>query len=296
MDRRKFLELSAAGTIGATIASSLTSVACADPKTLKKAVKLDMVRIDGSVRDKFELVKEIGFQGVEIDSPSDLDRDEVVEARDATGVDIHGVIDSVHWQITLSDPDPAVRARGVEALRGALEDAKLYGASTVLLVPAVVKKDVSYADAYTRSQAEIWKVIPQAEDLQVSIAIEYVWNGFLLSPLEFARYVDEFESEWVGAYFDPGNTVNTSWPEHWIEILGPRILKFDMKEFSRTKRDQAGPRAGFDVPLGQGEVDWPTVMEAFKKIGYTGWATAEVAGGGRERLTEVYDWMDEILY
>ena len=154
-----------AATAGA--ATALTGYHPAPPVRLKKAVKFGMVDIEGTVRAKFELVKSLGFDGIELDSPSDLDIQEVVDASRATGLPIHGVVDSVHWKQTLSHPDPAVRAEGVAGLETALRDAQAFGASTVLLVPAVVNKEVSYADAYVRSQAEIRKVLPLAKEVGV---------------------------------------------------------------------------------------------------------------------------------
>lgn len=230
-----------------------------------------------------------------MDSPNDLDNDEIIAARDATGLPIHGVVDSVHWRQTLSDPDAAVREAGLNGLRTAIQDAHAYGASTVLLVPAVVNKQVSYADAYTRSQSEIRKALPIAAEHGIKIAFENVWNKFLLSPLECARYVDEFESDSVGWYFDVGNVVAYGWPEHWIRTLGHRILKLDIKEYSRSKADTEGPYAGFRVPLGDGDCDWPAVNEALAGIGYQGWATAEVSGGDRLYLEGLAARMDNIL-
>lgn len=270
------------------------SAAVHDQTRLKKAVKFGMIKIDGSVREKFALLKQLGFDGVELDSPSGLDKQEVMDARDETGLPIHGVVDSVHWSKTLSDPDSAVRAEGLKGLETALRECKMYGGSTALLVPAVVNKGVSYDDAYRRSQDEVRKVLPLAHELGIKIAIENVWNQFLLSPLEAARYVDEFESDHIGWYFDVGNIVNYGWPEQWIRILGPRILKVDVKEFSRKKRNDEGLWKGFSVELLEGDCDWPAVMAAFDEIGYRGWMTAEIAGGGRERLTDIAERMDRI--
>ena len=267
----------------------------AKKRSIRKAVKLGMVKGDMSLMEKFKLVKEIGFDGIEPDSPNKLDPDEMLAARDATGLVIHGVVDSVHWRDTLSHPDPEVRARGLKGLETALRDAKLYGATTVLLVPAVVNKTVSYADAYERSQAEIRKALPLAEELGVKIAIENVWNSFLLSPLEAARYVDELESPNIGWYFDVGNIVNYGWPEQWVRTLGKRILKLDIKEFSRSKRDKEGLWKGFQVKLLEGDCDWPAVMAALDEIEYDGWATAEVGGGDAARLAEIAQRMDRIF-
>jgi L-ribulose-5-phosphate 3-epimerase len=235
------------------------------------------VEVKGSVLEKMTAIKAAGFDGVEM--MSHMDQDEVVKARDQVGLEIPSVCGTEHWGKPLSDPDPAVRAAGVAALQQTLRDAKRYGASSVLLVPAVVNQQVSYAEAYTRSQAEIRKAIPLAEELGVKIACENVWNQFLLSPLEAARYVDEFHSPAVGWHFDVGNIITYGWPEQWIRILGSRIQKLHIKEFSRSRRDKEGLWKGFDVPLLEGDNNWPAVMKALKEIGYQGWGIAEQGGG-----------------
>jgi len=164
----------------------------APKRSIKMGIMWGTVGVKGSVAEKMKAVKAAGFDGVEM--MSHMDQDEVLRARDETGLAIPSVCGRDHWKKPLSDPDPKVRAEGLDALKQTLRDAKRYGASSVLLVPGVVSKQVSYADAYTRSQAEIRKAIPLAEELGVKIAIENVWNQFLLSPLEAARYVDEFRS------------------------------------------------------------------------------------------------------
>lgn len=264
-------------------------------RKLRKACMFGMVEGDASVLDKFELLREAGFEGVEIDSPSKFDLDEVLRAMEKTGIEVAGTVDSVHWSQTLGDPDPAVRAKGVAALETAIRDAKKLRATSVLLVPAVVNAKISYADAWTRSRAEIAKVLPLAAELGVTISIENVWNHFLLSPLEAARYVDEFESPFVGWHMDVGNVVNYGWPDHWIAVLGKRITRLHIKDYSRKKRDEQGLWKGFDVELGEGDVGWPATMAALDAIGYEGWASAEVAGGGAERLRTVSKQMDELF-
>jgi hexulose-6-phosphate isomerase len=294
--RRSFLQATGISLVAASFpVSRLAAQAESPPKDkpqLKKAVKIGMIQEPISLLEKFKLLKELGYDGVELNSPSGLKADEVLAAIGDSGLPVHGVVDSVHWRQTLSHPDPAVRAEGVQGLQTAVRDAKAFGATSVLLVPAVVNKEVSYADAYTRSQSEIRKALPLAEDLGVKILFENVWNNFLLSPMEFAQYVDEFESPMVGAYFDVGNVVRFGWPEHWIRVLGKRIVKLDIKEYSRKLQNAKGPGAGFQVKIGDGDCDWPAVMRALGEVGYSGWATAEVRGGDRDRLADISARMD----
>jgi hexulose-6-phosphate isomerase len=284
MNRRDFLQTGvgalalAALALGALAAEADTAAtAAASKRNIRKGIMWGTVGVKGSVLEKMKAIKEAGFEGTEM--MSHMDQDEVLRARDETGLVIPSVCDRDHWGKPLSHPDPKVRAEGLEALKQTLRDGKRYGASSVLLVPAVVDKQVSYADAYTRSQAEIRKAVPLAEELGVKIAIENVWNQFLLSPLEAARYVDEFHSPAVGWHFDVGNILNYGWPEQWIRILGPRIQKLHIKEFSRKKRDEQGLWKGFDVPLLEGDNDWPAVLKALDEVGYHGWAITEQGGG-----------------
>lgn len=289
--RRSFVATSAA-TLAASQIAAPAQAAESDGPRLKKAVKIGMVREGKTLTEKFKLLKELGYDGVELNSPSNVTLDEVRKAKDETGLPVHGVVDSVHWRQYLSHPDAKVRAAGLAGLKTALKDAKVFGATSVLLVPAVVNKKVSYQDAYVRSQKEIKKALPLAAELKIKILFENVWNNFLLSPVEMARYIDEFESPWIGAYFDVGNVVRFGWPEHWIQALGHRIGKLDIKEYSRKLQNSKGPYAGFRVKIGDGDCDWPAVMKALKKIGYNGWATAEVGGGKRDRLKEIAERMD----
>lgn len=297
--RRAFLSAGGAAIAAAALpADTMPKAQRPDPRkelVIRKAVKFDMIGGDMDTFGKFRLLHYLGFDGVEMPSPAGLDVDEVREAAAQTRITVHGVVDSEHWKSPLSDPLPAVRARGRTALEQALRDCGRYGGDTVLLVPAVVNKQVSYAEAWTRSQAEIRRVLPLAGELGVRIGIENVWNNFLLSPLEAARYIDEFESPWIGWYFDVGNVVRYGWPDQWIRSLGSRLLKLDVKEYSRTKRDEQGLWKGFEVRIGDGDCDWPAVMSALRAIEYEGWATAEVAGGDASRLQEIAARMDRVL-
>lgn len=287
----------AAAAGGALASTSASTRGWSRGPRVKKALKIGMIQGGSSLAEKFDIAKQAGFDGVELDSPGPYAAAEVKAATDATGLVVPGVVDSVHWRDTLSHPDPAVRAKGVAGLETAIRDCKAFGGTSVLLVPAVVKKEVSYADAHARSQAEIRKVLPLAEELNIQIAFENVWNNFLLSPLEAARYSDEFDSPLVGWHFDIGNIVNYGWPEHWIRTLGHRIFKLDVKAFSRTKRNDEGLWKGFAVEIGDDADDcgWPEIRRALDDIGYRGWAAAEVGGGDLPRLTDVAQRMDRVL-
>jgi len=275
--RRQFLKTSALAAVALQPLARAQDAppAAARKRQIKKGLMFGTVSGPMPVLEKFKLIQQAGFEGVEVDSG--MNQQQVLQARDATGLIIASVVDSVHWQKTLADPSPAVRQAGLEGLTTALHDCKAYGATSVLLVPAVVNQGVAYDDAYTRSQAEIRKVTSLAEKLGVKIAIENVWNHFLLSPLEAARYVDEFQSPAMAWHFDVGNVINTGWPEQWIHILGARIHKLHIKEYSRKKRDQEGLWKGFEVEYLEGDNDWPAVMKALDDIGYHGWGTAEPA-------------------
>lgn len=298
MERREFLKMSTTGLAVAGVVGGLgCGLTAAGKKEFKNAVGFGMIKgEDLSVMDKFKLAREVGFDGIEMPGPNDLDDTEVLEAQDATGLKIHSIMNMGHWSNPFSSPDPAVREAGMTGMKGAMDKAKIYGATTVLLVPGVVSKDVSYSFAYKQSQEEIRKLIPYAEETGIKIGLENVWNNFLLSPLEMARYIDEFENPMIGAYFDCGNVARFGWPVHWIEALGKRIFKIHVKAYSRDVQNEKGPWAGFDIKMGdEGDVDWPSVVKALVAAGYVDWVTSEVSGGGKERLADVKARMDNIL-
>jgi hexulose-6-phosphate isomerase len=289
IERRTFLRATGSTLTAATLAAetrrALGSRLAKNP--WKKAFMLGGLST-GSPLTAFQLLKDAGFDGVELISPNELDLHDVLDARDKTGLVIHGVSGSRHWRDPLSDPDPQVVARGMAAIRQEFADCKAYGGTTVLVVPAVVNRKVSYRDAYQRSQQNIRALIPDAQSHGVKIAIEEVWNKFLLSPLEFGRYIDEFQSPWVGAYFDVGNVVEFGYPEEWIHELGKRILKLHIKEYARKNR--------FDYRLGEGrEIDWNAVRDALRATGYTGWISAEVPYGSLEAMKDVVQRMTDLL-
>ncbi len=262
-------------------------------RSLKRGIMWGSIGSGKTIMEKFQAAKDAGFDGVEV--MSHLDRTEVLKARDATGLPIPSVCGALHWKFPLSDPDPAIREQGVAALKLSLEDAAAYGADTVLLVPGRVSETVTYDDCWTRSVEEIKKVIPAAINLKVKIAIENVWNNFLISPMEAASYVDQFKSPYLGWYFDCGNILAYGWPEQWIKILNKRIAKVHIKEFSRKLADTQGKWAGFEVKLLEGDVNWQKVMKSLDAIGYNGWTTIEQPGGDTpEGLKDLCDRLVKI--
>lgn len=278
MNRRQFTKNTMMASAMMSV-SSLKGISGLIPveRTLKKGIMWGSIGVGQTIMEKFQAAKDAGFDGVEV--MSHLDRTEVLKARDATGLVIPSVCDAKHWEYPLSDPDPAVREQGVAALKLSLEDAKAYDADTVLLVPGRVNEKVTYDDCWLRVVDELKKVVPTAIDMKVKIAIENVWNNFLISPMEAASFVDQFRTAFVGWYFDCGNVLVYGWPEQWVKILGRRLAKVHIKEFSRKIADTQGRSAGFNVRLLEGDVNWPLVMKAFDKIGYNGWTTIEQPGG-----------------
>lgn len=294
------MRLGAAGVAGASFAGRLSQTQEDTSETVvrrqapfKKGYMIQTFpdRDNYTLLQQFQMLRDAGFDGVE--PLSGFDRNEVLEAKEATGLDIPSVCVSTHWSEPLSSPDAAVRKAGLEGLETALYDAHEYGASTILLVPGVVNSEVSYDDAYRRSQREIRKMVPLAEELGVTIAIENVWNQFLLSPVEAVQYVDEFRSPQVGWYFDIGNILNFGWAHHWIRILGERIAMIHIKEFSRSKRNDEGLWAGFRVNLMEGDNEWEEIMQALRDINYSGYAIVEPAY--RDPDTPHDEWLRDYI-
>lgn len=279
INRRTFLQqASAAGALlGAT-----TLGAGADPayQPFKKSLIYGMLPDRPTDKEKFAEAKAFGFDGMESPPVDDLDvaKRRGDEAREA-GLPIHSIIYG-GWGAPMSSPDPEVIKKGQAEIQQALRSAHAMGADNLLLVPAVVTEQVGYAQAWENSQKNIRPLIPLAEELGVVISVEEVWNKFLLSPLEFCTYVDQFESPWVKAYFDVGNVVTYGYPEDWIRTLGKRIHRVHLKDFSRAEH-------AFSKQLYDGDVDWTAVRKAFDEIGYTGWVTAEFGRGDDAWLQEL---------
>ncbi len=292
IDRRAFLEMAAAASALAALRPR-PAVAAAAEGGLKKAVYVSMLPKELSYRDRFQLAIDVGFEGIEISTITDAAvAAEIKEASARTGLRIHSVMNADHWRFPLSSADPEVVTKSVAGMEASLRNAKLWGADAVLLVPAVVNAETSYKDAWTRSQSVIGeRILPFARDLKVVIGIEEVWNKFLLSPLEMARYVDEFASPWVKAYLDVGNMLFYGFPQDWVRTLGSRIVRIHVKDF---QLDRANGKFAWKN-LGEGDVDWPEVRKALGEVRYEGWVTTEINGGDAAYLKDVVARLDRIF-
>jgi hexulose-6-phosphate isomerase len=290
LNRRDFLQLGGAALAAAAL-HPLGSVAADPPgkkRNLRKAIMYATIKFPGSVMDQFRAVKAAGFEGVE--PMSHMSQDEVLKAFDETGLKAASVCCSTHWNKLLSDPDERVRQEGREGLQQALKDAKRYGATSVLLVPGKVTKDVTYDECFKRSVAEIKKVLPVAEETGVKIAVENVWNDFITKPEQAIAFLEEINSPLVGWHFDIGNTLRYSPPETWIPVLGKRILKLHIKEYGQFKK--------WSVRFFEGDNNWPAIMKALDDVGYQGWGISEQPGDqskDAEALKDLSERMDKVF-
>jgi L-ribulose-5-phosphate 3-epimerase len=255
---------------------------------IKMAVEYNMLPTKLSIVERFQLARDCGFERIECPTtPNAADAATMKTASEKMGLPIHSVMNMDHWEYPFSSADPAVVEKSLAGARVSIHNAHLWGASTVLLVPAVVNAQTTYQEAWTRSQAAIRKLIPLAEELQVTLALEEVWNKFLLSPLEFARYIDEYQSPRIRAYFDVGNVVLYGYPQDWIHTLGKRIAKLHIKDFSFKRQPGTDNSIAAWVPLGDGDIDWGAVYQALHDVGYEGTATLELDPGDGAYLKEM---------
>ncbi len=287
--RRAFLKVAAAVSMGVPLVRHAGAARGQEQGgRLRKAVQSGMLPNTLLDAEKFALAKRCGFEAIEASSVIEdlaIARQVGAQARQA-GVPFHSVVYG-GWQAPLSDPRPEVTDKGVAGMETALRSAKALGADNVLLVPALVTETVGYGEAYERSQKNIRKLLPLAQELQVTIAVENVWNKFLLSPLEFARYVDELDHPRLKAYFDIGNVILFGFSQDWIRTLGKRIVRIHLKDFKRQ---------GYEwTNLLDGDVNWPQVRKALAQIGYSGYLTTELSGGDEAYLTDLAHRIDKII-
>jgi hexulose-6-phosphate isomerase len=293
--RRDFLKTSVGAACAAALPSALPVAATpAAGGKMSKGVVWGMLPDKLSIADRFKLAAEAGFEVVEGYTTEDQRvAEEIKKAAEDAKIRITSVMNQAHWPNPLSSADPAAVKKSLDGMRTSLRNAKFWGADAVLLVPGVVDPQTRYKDAWERSQKHIRELIPLAAELKVIIAVEEVWNKFLLSPLEFAAYVDEFKSPWVRAYFDVGNVVLYGYPQDWIRTLGKRIVKVHLKDFKMGKGWD--PITAQFVNLGEGDIDWAEIRKALGEIGYSGTVIAELESGDLAYLTDVRKRIDKLV-
>lgn len=254
---------------------------------MKKSVSIWSFPVEMTLENKLRLAREVGFDGFEIDLSEDgpltlnSTSHEIAAVRKLakqSGVELSGLATGLYWGANAASEDPAVRARAEAICRKQIETARALGLDAILVVPGTVAADfipncevVPYDKAWHRASEFVRAVLPDAERCRVHICIENVWNKFLLSPMEMRQFIAQFESEWVGSYFDVGNTLAFGYPEHWISVLGSQIRRVHFKDYRRA----VGSVDGF-VEILSGDVNWPVVMSGLRAIGYDGWLTAEM--------------------
>lgn len=258
-----------------------------------KTLKIGMVRVEGTLIDKFIAAKEAGFDGIEMDSPG-MSVEETKIAIAESGLPVDGTVCSTHWQIKHSSSDKEQRATALTHLNNAIRDTHAVGGNSVLLVVGH-GSDGSKKEVWDRSFENISKAIPTAARYGIHIVIENVWNHFLYDHSgdhtqtadQFVEYVDQFQSPWIGMQFDIGNHWKYGSMGDWIRALGKRVVKLDLKGYNRAQQKWA--------KIGNGDIDWADVRKALVEINYYGWAAAEVGGGDLNRLKEISANMDKVF-
>jgi L-ribulose-5-phosphate 3-epimerase len=282
----------ALGTVGLAQGQTPDDAAAKAPR-LRKSLKFYMVQGSGSIAEKFAIAKDAGYEGVELDTPG-INIEQANEAAKSTGLFIDGTVCNNHWQVRHTDPDPAVRASALKSCIAGLRETAALGGDTMLLV-AGHGQDGSPKEIFDRAVANIRLAIPVAEEVGIKIAIENVWNHFMYdheggtdqTADELARFIDTFDSPWVGVQFDIGNHWKYGDPAGWIRTLGKRIIKLDVKGYSRAKNGW--------TQMAASDIDWKSVREALAEVDFKGWVAAEMGAGNLDYLKQVSKEMDELL-
>ncbi len=254
---------------------------------MKKSISVWSFYGEWSLKEKMVLAKDAGFEGIELDvsgdGPINLDSDEaaideVGRMAADTGLTLSGLATGMYWEFNPASENAETRSNAKRVIETQIRAASRLGIDAILVVPGSVGADfipgceeIPYNLVWDRATEFVQGALPLAKESGVSICIENVWNKFMLSPMELARFIDQFDDERVGSYFDVGNVLATGYPEHWIHLLAKRIQRVHVKDYRRA----VGTVDGF-VDLLSGDVNWPAVMQSLNGIGYDGWVAAEM--------------------
>lgn len=279
---------------------------------MRKSITLRAFPTEMDLLTRLRVARDAGYEGVEVNlEPHEAVTLEASEAElmalrqqiEDMGLSVSSVYSRRQWLFPITSQKAEIRARGMEIIMTLARAANYLGTDAVLVVPGAVDNSVFSAEpeivpydvAYETARAMMWEMAAEMDAIPgVNLLLENVWNKFLLSPLEFAHFVDEIGHAQVGVYFDVGNVLRTGYPEHWIRILGKRIKRVHFKDFRLAVDNMHG-----FVTLLEGDVNWPAVCEALAEIGYDSWVAAEVLPAyrhhGAELAYELARKMDVIL-
>lgn len=311
LQRRHFMGAAAAATAlvastvqiatgrGATAVEAPKTIVPPEGKKLLLSCKLGMIakKVGGkelSLVERLKMAAAAGFDGVDFDEAGAYTVEQAKAAVLESGVFCHNAINHAHWQDTLTNKDASVRAKGVSNIEHCIRVSHAIGGSGVLIVIGK-GDDGTPEECDERAASEIRKLIPLAASLGQPILIENVWNKIHYdhdkppeqSAERFVKFVDSFNSRWVGMYYDIGNHWKYGQPREWLRQFGHRAVKLDVKGFSRAKNKFV------DITSAEDDLPWGEVQAGLKEIGFAGWATAEVGGGDVERLTVVRKQMEK---
>ena len=257
---------------------------------MKKGISWFSLPADLSTDEKIELVRRAGYDGVELRTVrTEKELFELKEKADKAGLETPSLIETVHWKAPLSSCNVEERTSTRKLFELNLEHAARIGSDTVLCVPGVMTSDASYLEVYDTALKEIKTLAKVAERVKVTLAIENVWNKFLLSPVEFVRFLDEVNSPYVKAYFDCGNICLYGFPQDWIRTLGKsRIAKIHVKGFLDYPHAIGFPKSLIsDVP-------WKLIMQALQEIGYDDYLIVEIKAEGSGAAEKVFQYAEEL--
>jgi hexulose-6-phosphate isomerase len=234
-----------------------------------------------SYQETLQKAKDAGYEAFELCFRDDRDTNlgsmtdqkiqDMLKMAEDMEIELCAAVGSGEVRPDIMTCDEGVRRQSKDEIKRILEIVKKFGIDTWLLVPGRVSEECHYDDAYYNARDALLNLAPFAEEIGVTIAVEYVWNRFLLSPMEFARFLGEIGSSRVGLYFDTGNMVIQSYPEQWVKIVGTGVKKVHFKDFKRQ---------GYEwKPLLEGDVDFPAVMAELRNIGYDDALISEVSPG-----------------
>lgn len=254
---------------------------------MKKGVNSWCLPTDLTLEETFQLAKNAGFETIELNMAENLQTKAITDdlgladnhllTLDATveqlaaikkmsvqyDLPISSISTALHWSYPLNHANEEIREKGKQIIRKMIDACAYFGGNTVLIVPGLVTKDHDYETCYELSKQAFIEVADYAQEKEIVIGVENVWNKFLLSPLEMKHFIDEINHPYVKVYFDAGNVLQFGFPEQWVRILGERIAKVHIKDFDRT----IGNIQGFTGLL-NGDLDWSALMKSLKEIGY----------------------------